>query len=77
MPFSIAYIAPSDLGMAIPVRKDRSKEEVAFNLSMRISSAHFENVPAACHLFQGKEFSSVKKNNKKKRQVESDGHIQK
>lgn len=74
MPFSIAYIAPSDLGMAIPVRKDWSKEEVAFNVSVRISSAHFENLPAVCHLFQGKEFSSVKK---KKKQVESDEHIQK
>lgn len=50
MALRITYFALSDLRMAIPAGKDGSQEEVAFNHSARISRAHLENLPAACHL---------------------------
>lgn len=60
MALSIIYFALSDLRTAIPAGKDGSQEEVALNHSVRISRVHLENLPAACHLFSCKGFSSVK-----------------
>jgi len=51
MALSIAYFGSSDLGMAVPVGKDKSQEQVTFSLLTRISRAHLENLPAVYHLF--------------------------